>query len=162
MLSRSQTLKQFGSIRMYRAKYTSCVAGCALMLLSFAASAACDPQNVKHMPCPAKTGSNSTSTSVGPHPTGYTQTAHKPATYTAVKKPAVGPTPPGPLHATSSSTASNAIAAPSKGKPALVNPHSVSGAPGSSKAALNPQPIPPGHPLSPKTPKWDLTKNKKS
>src|SRR5690349_3976216 len=78
---------------------------------------ACDPNNVKHVPCPAS------------------PQTHQPLAYTAASKPAIGPVSPGPQHAASDTAPTG-------------NPRSiifVGGKPSNSKAALNPQPIPPGH-----------------
>ena len=104
---------------------------------------ACDPNNVKHVPCPAS-------------PT------HQALAYTAASKPAIGPVSPGPLHAASDT-------APTGNPRSIIF---VGGKPSNSKGALKPQPIPPGHsnpqpippgkvlPASP--PKWDVSKNKSS
>ena len=111
---------------------------------------ACDPNNIKHVPCPASSQ------------------AHQPVVYTSAKKPAIGPVSPGPLGAASSTAgASNPRGIifvggrPGNDKAAL-NPQPIPPGHGNGKAALNPQPIPPGKTLPANPPKWDVTKNKRS
>jgi hypothetical protein len=124
----------------------------ALLVLSqwTAASWACDPDNVKHVPCPASS-----------------QT-HQPLAYTAAKKPAIGPVSPEPLHGTVGTAAISDRQSiifvggkPSSSKSAL-NPQPIPPGHGNGKAALNPQPIPPRNVLPASPPKWDVTKNKGS
>lgn len=117
--------------------------------LCTAAALACDPNNVKHVPCPASA-----------------QT-HQPLVYTAASKPRIGPVAPGPLHATpGTAPASNKQSIifvggkPSDSKSAL-NPQPIPPGHGNGKAALNPQPIPPGKVSPASPPKWDITKNKR-
>ena len=113
----------------------------ALSLCAPPAWATCDPNNIKHMPCPAPATNHSSIAAqryFGPKAAGSTSRPRQPSTYTAAKKPAIGPLPPGPLHASQSATPSNT--------------HSiifVGGKPTNNKAALNPQPIPPGVPARP-------------
>jgi hypothetical protein len=115
----------------------------ALNLCAATAWAGCDPNNIKHAPCPAPKPAHSTLVShnyLGPKPAGSTKVPHRPPTYTAEKKPVIGPVSPGPLHATQSA------AAPSSNTHRIIF---VGGKPTNNKAALNPQPIPPGTPGGP-------------
>lgn len=112
----------------------------ALSLSTATAWAHCDPDNVKHMPCPAPARNHSRMVSsgyLGPKPAGSTTKPHQPTIYTAAKKPAIGPVAPGPLQAASNTTAASAKS----------SSNFVGGKPTNNKAALNPQPIPPGAPL---------------
>ena len=128
------------------------VTSSALLVLSVwtAACWACDPNNVKHVPCPASSQ------------------AHQPLVYTAAKKPVTGPVSPGPLHGASSTAGTGNPQSiifvggkPSNDKVAL-NPQPIPPGRGNGKAALNPQPIPPGTTLRAIPSKWDVTKNKRS
>jgi len=114
----------------------------ALSLCAAPAGAACDPNNIKHMPCPVPASTHSSTVAqsyLGPKPAGSMSKPRHPTTYTAAKKPAIGPVAPGPTHATPSAAAAS-------------NTHGiifVGGKPQNNKAALNPQPIPPGVPAKP-------------
>ena len=96
------------------------VAASALLASSLGASMAwaCDPNNAKHVPCPASAQ------------------AHQPLVYTAARKPGAGPIGPGPLHTATPATAG------ASSKQSIIF---VGGKPSNGNAALNPQPIPPGH-----------------
>lgn len=103
-----------------------------LSLCSASAWAICDPNNIKHMPCPAPVHSSvALPNYVGPRPAGSVK---KPLGYTAARKPLVGPVSPGPRSGSAG------------GKHGAIF---VGGKPTNARAALNPQPIPPGHPDSP-------------
>ena len=113
-----------------------------------ATSWACEPNNIKRVPCPASA-----------------QT-HQPSVYTAARKPSIGPVSPGPLHGTPTTAATANERSiifvggkPSNGKAAL-NPQPIPPGHGYGKAALNPQPIPSGKVSPASPPKWDVSKNK--
>jgi hypothetical protein len=132
-----------------RVRVLSASACLAFSLCAATAWAACDPNNIKHVPCPAPA-----------------QTS-QPLVYHAASKPSIGPVAPGPLHAAPSvAGAGNQQSIifvggkPSNGKGAL-NPQPIPPGRGTGKTELNPQPIPPGKRARP-VPKWDLTKNKSS
>ena len=104
-----------------------------LSLCRATAWATCDPNNIKHVPCPAPAHSSLLSPNyVGPKPAGSVK--RPPLSYTAARKPLVGPVSPGPRSNLAGSKHGAIF---------------VGGKPTNARAALNPQPIPPGHPGSP-------------
>jgi len=121
------------------------IAACTLLATNLSAAADCaqDPnqpncrppqprQSPQHPPRGAP-HQESTSTNYGPHL--GTDSMKKPPTFTAEKKQTIGPVSPESLHANGASASG-------------VNQRSiifVGGRPSGDKAALNTQPIPPGH-----------------
>jgi hypothetical protein len=128
----------------HRRAYAIALASGLAFFLPAAHAARC--ANGGNPPCPARDPGPShpnapySASYHGPKSAGSTQSVHAPSTFTAAKKPTVGPVSPGPTH----SGASSASTANKQGI-IFVGGHAQ---PAGSKVALNPQPIPPGHPVS--------------